>query len=187
MFGDIPYKIIGVPEDIYSARELALADRYQFQWWALSLVDARPQGGQEGSKTGKMGSDKGIDGTITFIDDASGKARRVIVQVKSGRVSSRDIRDLVGTIDREKAAIGVFITLEKPTSDMVTEAVKSGAYTSPDYHGGTQGKRYARIQILTIEQLLNGAEISMPPPGLTYKQAQKIQDAAQTAFDLPQE
>lgn len=178
MYGDIPYHVIGVPTDIYSARKLALADRYQFQWWALSLVDAKLQGGQEGSKTGKMGSDKGIDGTIPFIDDATGKTKRAIVQVKSGKVSSRDIRDLIGTVEREKAALGVFITLEKPTADMTTEAVKADFYHSPDYYGSA-GKKYPRIQILTCEQLLHGEEIKMPPRGLAFKQAQKVRATAE--------
>jgi site-specific DNA-methyltransferase (adenine-specific) len=172
MFGDIPYKVIGEPQDVYSAGQLAKDNPYQFQWWALSLVDARPQGGQEGSKVGKMGSDKGIDGVITFIDEP-GKPKRVIVQVKSGNVSSRDIRDLVGVVNREKAVMGVFITQKKPSPDMVEEAVKAGFYHSPDYYGGSQGKRYPRIQILTIEQLLGGARIEMPPPSSAFKQPRR--------------
>ncbi len=141
-------------------------------------MDARPQGGQEGSKVGKMGSDKGIDGTIPFIDDGTGKSKRVIVQVKLGKVSSRDIRDLVGTVEREKAALGVFITLEKPSSNMITEAVKADFYHSPDYYGSAS-KKYPRIQILTIEQLLHGEGIKMPPRGLAFKQAQKVWSTAE--------
>ncbi|MEJ7625169.1 MAG: hypothetical protein WKF34_14350 [Pyrinomonadaceae bacterium] len=52
-------------------------------------------------RTGKKGSDKGIDGIKVFVDDNSGKAKRVIVQVESGHVKSGDIRDLVGTLARE--------------------------------------------------------------------------------------
>src|SRR5439155_22069595 len=112
MFPDAAYQVIGEPQDLASARQLAQDDRYQFQWWALSLVQARPLGGEAGSKKGKKGSDRGIDGVINFIDDGSGKPKRVLVQVKSGHVKSGDIRDLVGTLQREGAAIGVFITLE---------------------------------------------------------------------------
>ena len=99
-------RIIGEPEDLDGARQLASEDRYQFQWWALSLIKARPLGGSAGSKEGKKGSDKGIDGTMVFtdIDERTGvsalRAKRVIVQVKSGHVKSGDIRDLVGAIDR---------------------------------------------------------------------------------------
>ena len=63
-----------------------------------------------------------MDGVITFIDDASRKAKQILVQVKSGKVKSGDIRDLRGTIDRQGAAMGVFITLENPSRDMLTEA-----------------------------------------------------------------
>lgn len=181
MFPGIQFKVIGEPEDIGAARQLAHDDRYQFQWWALSLIRAKPLGGQEGSKTGKKGSDKGIDGVITFVDDAKGKARRVIVQVKSGHVKSGDIRDLVGTVQREDAAIGVFITLEEPSKDMKTEAAKAGFY-----HSAWWNKDYPRIQILTIAELLHGAEVKMPPAYGTFKQAQKVQTAegVQTGFDL---
>ena len=76
----------------------------------------------------------------------------MLVQVKSGHVKSGDIRDLRGTVEREGAAIGVFITLEEPSRDMVTEAASAGHYHSPAW-----GRDYPRIQILTIAQLLAGA------------------------------
>src|SRR5579863_2045115 len=175
MFPDIQFKVVGEPTDVGSAKQLAGDDRYQFQWWALSLVRAKPLGGQEGSKTGKKGSDKGIDGVISFIDDAYSKSKRVLVQVKSGHVKSGDIRDLVGTVQRENAAIGVFITLEEPTRDMKAEAVSAGYYESPGWN-----HRYPRIQILTIAELLHGAKIDMPPQYGTFKQAQKAkQDGAE--------
>src|SRR5579863_3814457 len=123
-----------------------------FQWWALSLIRAKPLGGQQGSKTGKKGSDKGIDGVITFIDDNTDKPKRVLVQVKSGHVKSADVRDLVGTIQRESAAIGVLITLETPSRDMTTEAISAGYY-----HASGWNMDYPCIQILTIEELLHGA------------------------------
>ena len=170
MFPGIKYKVVGEPKDIGAARQLASEDRYQFQWWALSLIRARPLGGQEGSREGKKGSDKGIDGVIAFIDDNTGKAKRVLVQVKSGHVKSGDIRDLKGTLQRESAAISVFITLEKPSQDMTTEAVSAGFYYSPGWN-----KDYPRIQILTIEELLHNAEVKMPPQFGTFKQAQRVQ------------
>jgi site-specific DNA-methyltransferase (adenine-specific) len=169
MFPDIKFKVVGEPQDIGAARQLAQDDRYQFQWWALSLVRAKPLGGQEGSKTGKKGSDKGIDGVITFIDDAYDKAKRVLIQVKSGGVKSGDIRDLRGTIDRENAAIGVFITLEPASRDMITEAVSAGYY-----HSSGWNIDYPKIQILTINDLLKGARIQMPMQYGTFKQAQKV-------------
>ncbi len=166
MFPGIQFQVIGEPEDVGAAHQLAHDDRYQFQWWALSLVRARPLGGEIGSKQGKKGSDKGIDGIINFIDDSSGKPKRVLVQVKSGHVKSGDIRDLIGTVQREQAAIGVFITLEPPSSDMKQEAVTAGFYSSPGWQ-----RTYPKIQILTIEELLHGAEVTMPPAAGTFRQA----------------
>ena len=81
-----------------------------------------------GSRRGAKGADRGVDGVITFIDDARSKPKRVLVQVKSGSVYSRDVRDLRGTVEREDAAIGVLITLEPPTSAMEQEAVTAGFY-----------------------------------------------------------
>jgi len=172
MFPDIQFRVKGEPEDIGAARQLAQDDRYQFQWWALSLIRAKPLGGQEGSKTGKKGSDKGIDGVITFIDDNTGKPKRVLVQVKSGHVKSGDIRDLVGTVQRENATIGIFITLETPSKDMITEAVSAGSYETSWSH-----QKYPRIQIKTIAELLKGAKVDMPPQYGTFKQAQKVQQS----------
>ena len=170
MFPGIAFRVIGEPEDIGAARQLAHDDRYQFQWWALSLVRAKPLGGQGDSKTGKKGSDKGVDGVITFLDDTTGKPKQAIVQVKSGHVKSGDIRDLKGTLEREKAALGVFITLESPSPDMDTEAVSAGFYESPGWN-----QKYRRIQILTIEALLHGVQVQMPPTAQTFKQAPKAE------------
>jgi site-specific DNA-methyltransferase (adenine-specific) len=176
------YEIIGEPEDLESAQQLAQDDRYQFQWWALSLIKARPMGGVEGSKVGKKGSDQGIDGVIPFIDDASKKLKRVIVSVKSGHVNSPMIRDLRGVIEREAdSPIGVFVTLEEPSSEMKKEAVSAGYYTSELWQ-----KQYPRLQILTIEQLLAGAEVKMPPEYGVFKAAERIKkkDSDQLEMDL---
>lgn len=163
------YQVVGEPKSLGAARHLAQQDRFQFEWWALSLVKAKPQG-STGGKRGKKGSDKGIDGVINFID-AKGKLQIVLIQVKSGHVKSGDVRDLRGVVEREKAAIGVFLTLEKPSKDMVTEAVTAGYY-----HSEIWQKDYPRIQILTIEDLLDGKNIEMPPSAYgTFKQAERIE------------
>lgn len=162
------YHVIGEPADLGSARQLAEENPYQFQWWALSLIRARPLGAEAGSKKGKKGADRGIDGVINFIDDTSGRPRRALVQVKGGKVSSRDIRDLVGTVNREKAAIGIFLTMESPSRPMITEAADAGYYYSPGWK-----KEYPAIQILTIEDLLNDKTVNMPPTSVTFAQAER--------------
>lgn len=166
------YAIVGEPRDLAAAGQLAQDDRFQFQWWALSLVRARPAGGDATGKKGKKGADQGIDGIINFIDDDKSTLKRVIVQVKSGHVKSGDVRDLRGVIEREGAAMAVFVTLEAPTPPMIKEALEAGKYTSPIWQ-----KEYPRIQILTIEELLNGKEVNMPPDFGTFKKAEKVKKA----------
>jgi len=159
-----PYEIVGVPKDLHSARALANQDRYQFEWWALGLIEARP------AHDKKKGADSGIDGYRYFFDDPSGKAKSVIVQVKSGHVTVTQIRDLIGVLEREKAQIGAFITLANPTAPMVKDAVSAGFY-QPEHFPKF---KCPRIQILTIEDLLAGTDnLQLPPMGVdrTFKRA----------------
>ena len=169
------YEVIGEPATADAARELARDSdnegRFQFEWWALSLLRAKPVGGSAGSRRGKKGADQGIDGIINFFDeDEKGKKKpqTVIIQVKSGKVKSGDIRDLKGTVEREGAAIGVFITLEKPTQAMIREALSAGTYDSPRW-----GRTFRRVQILTIGDLFGGAGIEMPPQYGSHQQAER--------------
>jgi len=174
------YQVIGEPQDLAAAQQLAREDRYQFQWWALSLINARPLGGEAGSRTGKKGSDKGIDGQIPFIDDQKSRIKYVVVQVKSGHVNSAHIRDLRGTLDREEnSPIAVFLTLEEPTSEMKKEAVSAGFYTSALWQ-----RDYPRIQILTVQELLNGATVNMPPTQGGFKKAPKVDQSDASQPDL---
>ena len=162
MFPESDFKVVGEPESLSAARFLALQHRFQFEGWAVSLVGAQPRE--------KKGADKGIDGIITFIDDAKGKPKKIIIQVKSGKVGVSQVRDLKGTVEREKAAIGVFVSLEKPTKPMKKEAATSGFYHSPGWD-----KDYPRLQILTIEELLDGTEVKRPPSSVTFKRAKRVE------------
>ena len=164
-FGDElrPYQVIGEPTDVASAQALAQQDRYQFEWWALGLVDARPANDK------RRGADSGIDGYINFFDDNSGKPKRIVVQVKSGHVNRGMIATLKGDMEREKAEIGLFITLAEPSRPMLNEATTAGFYV-PDHFPDA---RYPRLQILTIEQLLAGQRVEYPRMGIqaTFRQA----------------
>ena len=161
------YDIIGVPQDLESARALAVESehdgRYQFEYWALGLVNARPSGG------GRRGADSGVDGFINFFDDNSGRAKRIVAQVKSGGVQRSQIAALKGDMEREKAEIGLFITLVRPTRPMLQEAASAGVYV-PEFF---PDRRYPRLQILTVEELLAGAEAQYPrfAPDATFRRA----------------
>ena len=161
------YDVLGVPQDLESARALAIESehdgRYQFEYWALGLVDARP------SKGGRRGADSGIDGYINFFDDYSGRAKRIIVQVKSGSVQRSQIATLKGDMEREKAEMGLFITLNPPTRPMLHEAASAGVYASEGLPDG----QYPRLQILTIEDLLTGSRVQYPrfSPDATFRRA----------------
>ena len=158
-----PFQVIGVPEDLASAAALAQENRYQFEWWALGLVDARPAGDK------RKGADSGVDGYINFFDDNSGKAKRIVVQVKSGHVERSQIATLNSDREREKAEIGLFITLERPTNPMAQEALSAGFY-EPEHFSN---HRFPRVQILTIEGLLEGVEAQYPrfAPRATFRRA----------------
>lgn len=172
MFPGIQFEVVGKPKDLGSARDLAQRDRYQFQWWALSVIGAKPIGGIELGGAGKKGSDKGIDGVINYIDSAKQELKRVLVQVKSGHVNSGTIRDLIGTLNNEHAEIGVLITLDNPTRDMISAASTAGYYKSEFWQ-----KSYPCLQILTIEQILAGSMVQMPPETGTFITAQRIREA----------
>ena len=162
-----PYEVSGDPKDLAGAQALAQHDRYQFEWWALGLVDARP------AQDKRRGADSGIDGYINFFDDNSGRAKRIIVQVKSGNVSVSQIRDLKGVLEREQAEIGIFITLAPPTNPMRNEALSTGIYAPEHY----PNHRFPRLQILTIQDLLSGRAAQYPrvAPQATFRQAPRRQ------------
>lgn len=168
-FPNIAFEIHGTPKDLDSARALAARDKYEFQWWACGIVNAQPYQGK------KKGADSGTDGIIYFQDNPKGEAEKIIVSVKGGEnVTRTQIADLKNTVEREKAKIGLFVTLTPPTKPMVTEATSAGFYESPN------GRSYPKIQILTIEGLLNGTELPKYPDysagELTHKKARTEQE-----------
>jgi len=151
------YRVIGEPVDLASATQLAESNAFQFEWWALSLIEARPTGGTTGRR-GKKGADKGVDGWLTFREGDSLNLRKIVVQVKGGvHVGAKDIRDLLGTVQNTKSAMGIFITLHEPTKPMKQAAMEAEYYISP-----TWGHKYPKIQILTIKELLEGKKPIIP-------------------------
>jgi DNA modification methylase len=154
------YEIVGEPVSVEDASALAASDPYQFQWWALSLVHARPD-------EQKKGKDRGIDGRIYFHDDASGETKSIVLSVKAGNTGPDHVRDLRGVMGPEKAAIGVLITMHEPTKEMRKEAATGEFYLS-------QWGAHPRIQLLTVADLLTGKGVNRPPErqtGATFKKA----------------
>ncbi len=144
------FDILGVPKDADAARELAKADKHQFELWALSMVEAQPY------KGGRKGADTGIDGFIYFKPDGK-TTEKAIVEVKGGdNVSPQWVRALGQVVEREKAKIGIIVMLADPTVTMRREAAAQGFYESP-LHG-----KFAKIQLLTVEDLFAGKRPHVP-------------------------
>jgi DNA modification methylase len=163
-FPDLSFAVQGTPKDLASARDLAARDKYQFQWWACSLVGAQPYQGR------RKGADTGIDGLIYFQDEAKGGAKKVIVSVKGGEhVTVATVRDLAHVVEREQAQLGLLVTLAEPTKPMLTEATSAGYYESA--HWGA----FPKIQLLTVAGLLSGEETPRYPDlargGLSFRKA----------------
>lgn len=162
------YRVVGEPTTVDDAAELAQSDPYQFQWWALGLVGARPV-------EQKKGADKGIDGRLYFQDgEKAGGTAQVILSVKAGHVTVSQLRDLRGVVDREKAAIGVLVSFEEPTKPMRVEAAGAGFYESP-------WGSHPRLQLLTVSELLAGQGIDYPrTAGInkTFKKAPRAKTVA---------
>lgn len=154
----------GIPKDIAAAKSLFKKDPFEFEYWALDLVNAVPA--QSKTKENMRGADKGIDGVINFVKDIDNGRQvygKLLVQVKGGKVQRSDIATLKGDVEREKADGGLFIILEKPTQPMKEEAVQAGTYGvkfSP--------AEFQRIQIVTIDDLLMNKQPKMPLMSLPY-------------------
>ena len=148
----VDYAVAGEPQDAGSARALWEQDPYQFQFWAVSLLEAQPR------QQPRRGPDRGIDGLLYFIDGPRRTAQKIVIQVKGGRVSSPQIRDLKGVVEREQAALGLFLSLDAPTREMRAEEASGGFY-----HSDIWGRDYPKIQLRTIGDLFAGHDFDLPP------------------------
>jgi len=171
------YEVIGEPTSVPGARMLAEQDPYQFQWWALGLVGARPV-------EQKKGPDKGIDGRLYFHDDPNTrKTKQIIFSVKSGKTKLVHVSELCHVVDYEQAEMGVLISMHATTKPMRAKAADMGSYESP------WGK-HPKIQLLTVSELLKGVRIDMPPAkgvNVTFKKAPKAKAKGPEQGNLPLE
>lgn len=175
-FPGVDYKLHGVPADIAGARQFFADDdqtKKEFEKWAVSLIGAQPW------RAGKKGADGGIDGILPF-----GTVEKAIVSVKGGKDRQRNhIDQLKAVVDREKAAIGVFLTLEEPTKPMLAEAAGAGQYQAEGLD-----RPVPKIQIITIEDAMRLRDRAVQIPlrrADVFRRAAKEEDrGAQGALDL---
>lgn len=152
------YRVLGEPVTLPDAQRLAQEDPFQFQAWALGLVGART------ASSAKKGADKGIDGNLYFHDDPWGKSKRAVLSVKAGaNIGVAMVRDLVGTVTRDKAEMGVLLTFANPSGPMLREAADAGVYRSP--MGWIQRSHFSptpmhRSTLITITRIYSGATSS---------------------------
>lgn len=171
------YEIRGIPRDLGGASALFSRSPFDFERWAVSLVNAQPNEKQVG--------DRGIDGVARFPLDAQsakkGQFGRVLVSVKGGKtVGPQFVRDLLGTLETEKAQMGVLITMAEPTRGVLEAVNRGGTYTHP-----ANGQTYPRVQLITVAELLQGKRPTMPPTLLPYMQARALPAAGtQAMFDV---
>jgi hypothetical protein len=152
------YEILGMPQDISGAQVLFQRSPSEFERWCLMLVD--------GQSIDTHVGDSGVDGVLRVPIDSKGNSHRVLVQVKNGSVNLANVRDLVGTVESQKAAMGLLISMRKPSHAMLETANQSGTYSHP-----VDGVTYPRVQIITVDQLLRGVRPKLPTALLPYFQA----------------
>jgi len=168
-FPDIEIEEIGAPVDLAGAHALAAHDKYQFQWWALDRLGAQPVSGK------KKGADRGIDGVIPFFAGPAEDYKRAIVSVKGGEhVTVAAVRDLKGVLEREKEPVGILLALASPTKEMVTEAAASGFYESDFWN-----RKFPRVQIITVEEMLAGKRADIPWGKAPFAKAPTEKERAQ--------
>jgi hypothetical protein len=154
------YEILGIPRDLAGAQALFHRSPFEFERWCVMMVDGQPNVKQVG--------DKGIDGVIRFPIDGKGNSDKILVSVKGGSTNPGHVRDLIGTIQSQRAAMGIFICMQPSSKGMADAANHSGLYQHP-----RDGKSYPRVQIITVEELLDDKRPKLPATLLPYFQAQK--------------
>jgi len=156
------FEVKGNPTDETAAEALSKKNKKEFEVWAITLVGASARE-----------FDGGVDGIFGFVEQDK-KVRKVVVQVKGGDMLNPGmVRDLIGTVKKEGAAIGLMITLRKPTTGMLEAAAHNESYKSELW-----GKSYPSIQIRTVAELLAGRGFDLPPsPENPYKKAERIKKA----------
>ena len=160
----------GVPKDFESAEMLANKKddrvRKEFEKWAVLTYSNNRAMINE-----KKGGDKGIDGIAYMVDSneqGENEIKPIIFSVKSNQTLSPSvIRDLNGTIERENAAMGYLITLY-PMNNLVKESKDYGVYKNK-----LTGMDYKRIEVININEILEGKRLNVPTSLEVLKKAER--------------
>jgi hypothetical protein len=165
------YEVNGIPRDLASATALFKHSPFDFERWAVSRINAQPNLKQVG--------DKGVDGVARFYLDKKTNGR-ILVSVKGGKtVGPQYVRDLIGTVETQKAQMGVLITMTEPTQGVLDAVNHGGVYTWP-----VNTQVYPRVQVITIADLIHGRRPNMPPPILPYIQAARAEQPTSSQMTL---
>lgn len=155
------YRVNGIPQDLAAARALFNQSAFEFERWAVAMVGGQPNQKQVG--------DKGIDGVARFPTDARGGIGKILVSVKGGQtINPSMVRDLIGTVEAQKAAMGIIVTLQPATKGFQDAVDHGGVYTHPG-----DGRTFPKIQHVTVAELLKGRRLRVPPLMLPYIAAKK--------------
>ena len=162
------YEIFGFPRDIASARELGnqtRRGRFKFEEW---IVEVMLHGVLNQKKT-----ETGFDGYFTM--DIQGKHKDVVlIEVKSGGATLTQLNHFIRTVEKKDADAGIFVCFtEQVTRGMKETAKKAGYYRPELYHTRNQ---YERIQIITVEDLLDDKLPNLPSFRQSTFKAAKIQE-----------
>ena len=133
--------IEGIPADLAGARTLAAENRFRFETWAIYQVPGL-------APNEVQGSDGGVDGRGRMaLPDHDGKSL-VISQVKAGNVTKSHLRDFLYCLNRDKAAAGVFVILEKRQA---SRPMRRLAHDQGRFRLAGMARDYPRVQIWDME------------------------------------
>jgi DNA modification methylase len=157
------FVISGFPKDIDSAKELAEnthGGRLKFEEW---IVEVMLHGVLNDNRT-----QMGYDGYFTF--DVQGDKQIGMIEVKSGSATPNQLNHFIKTVDSKGGHIGVFVCFDSQIKNSMRKIAKEEGF----YNEELFGHHYPKIQIISVEQLLNGEMINIPvSTKTTFKVAPK--------------
>jgi DNA modification methylase len=174
--------VAGVPKDFKSAEALANKKddrtRKEFEKWVVLTYSRNRAIINE-----KKGGDGGIDGIVYVVDKNERgdiENKKALFSVKSNeKLTPAVVRELFGTVEREKAACGILLTLY-PMSNLVKESKQYGFY-----HNQFTGHDYPKIQVVSVAEMLQGNLLELPNVMKVLKDAEQHAEQSSLNLDAP--